>query len=157
VNRKVFNSKMIGLGVGATALALVLAGVALAGNQGGGGHFGRGLRAALATVDLTQDQKDKIKASFEAKKPELSALREKAKTDREALRALVTAANPDPAAVGVATLKVHANRQAMRARMEEMRTDLAAILTPEQVAKLDGWIAAHRQHRAMLRGGPAQN
>lgn len=157
MNRKVFNSKMIGLGVGATALALVLAGVALAGNQGGGGHFGRGLRAALATVDLTQDQKDKIKASFEAKKPELSALREKAKTDREALRALVTAANPDPAAVGVATLKVHANRQAMRARMEEMRTNLAAILTPEQVAKLDGWIAAHRQQRGKFRGGPPLN
>ena len=61
MNRKVFNSRMIGLGIGATAFALALtSGVALAGNPGGRGHFGRGIRAAMATLDLSDAQKEKV-------------------------------------------------------------------------------------------------
>jgi Spy/CpxP family protein refolding chaperone len=157
VNRKVFNSKVIGLGVGAAAFALALAsGVALAGNQGGRGHFGRGIRAAMATLDLSDVQKEKVKAIFTSHKDQFQAFRTEAKANREALKAAASAANPDPGVVGAAFLKVRADRDAVRARMKAVRGEIDAILTTQQKAKLDGWIAAHRQHRraAMRFGGP---
>jgi Spy/CpxP family protein refolding chaperone len=154
MNRKLFMVKDIGLAVGAVALAASLAaGTAFAQAQGRG-PFARGIRAALATLDLSQDQKDKVQASFQTMKPQLKALRAKAKGDRQALEALMAAPNPDPAAVGAATLKVHANRQAMRAQMETMRTNLEAILTPEQQANLKGYLAAKRQMRRAMWGPP---
>ena len=59
--------------------------------------------------------------------------------------------------MGAAFLKVRADGQAAAAKMKAVRTEIDAVLTPEQRAKLDGWIAAHRQQRAMFRGGPPQN
>ena len=76
------------------------------------------------------------------------AFRAQAKANREALKAAASAPNPDPAAVGAAFLKVKANGQAAKAKMKAVRTEIDAVLTPEQRAKLDGWIAAHRQQRA---------
>jgi Spy/CpxP family protein refolding chaperone len=161
VNRKVFTNNMIGLGVGATALALVLAsGVALAGNPGGRGHFGRGIRAAMATLDLSDAQKEKVKAIFTSHKEQLQAFRAQAKANREGLRAAASAENPNPAAVGAAFLKVRADGKAMRVQREGVHTEINAVLTPEQRARFDGWIAAHRQQRrAAMRafGGPPAN
>ena len=160
MNRKVFNSKMIGLGIGTTALAVALAsGVALAGNHGGRGHFGRGIRAAMATLDLSEVQKEKVKAIFTSHKDDAVAFHAQARANREALKAAASAANPDPAVVGGAFLKVRADREAARARMKSARGEIDAVLTSEQKAKLDGWIAAHRQGRRGMRafGGPPAN
>ena len=159
MNRKVFSSKMVGLGVAATALALLLAGgVALAQNQGGRGHFGRGIRAAMAILDLTDAQKTKVKEIFASQRTEGMAFRAQVQANRAALRAAAASANPDPAAVGAAFLKVRADGQAAAAKMKAVRTQIEAVLTPEQKAKLDGWIAAHRQQRGMSRrGGPWTN
>jgi len=52
---------------------------------------------------------------------------------------------------------VRADGQAAAAKMKAVRTEIDAVLTPEQRAKLDGWIAAHRQQRGMRRGGPPQS
>ncbi|HSB63515.1 MAG TPA: Spy/CpxP family protein refolding chaperone [Thermoanaerobaculia bacterium] len=158
MNRKILNSNMIGLGAGATALALALAsGVALAGNAGGRGHFGRGIRAAMATLDLSDAQKEKVKTIFASHKDQFQAFRVQAKSNREALRAAVSAENPDPAAVGAAFLRVRADGKTMKAQRESVHAEINAVLTPEQKAKFDGWIAAHRQgRRAAMRafGGP---
>jgi Spy/CpxP family protein refolding chaperone len=150
---------MIGRGAGAAALALafVLAGgAALAGGHGGKGRFGHGIRAAMATLDLSDAQKDKVKAIFASHKDGAVAFHAQAKGNRDALKAVTSAANPDPAVVGAAFLKVRADHQAARARMKAVRGEIDGVLTPEQRAKLDGWIAAHRQQRdaAMRFGGP---
>lgn len=140
---------------GATTLLLagaLAAGTALA--QPAPGRFARGIRAAMATLDLSDAQKDKVKAIFTSHKDEGMAFHAQAKADREALKAAASAASPDPAAVGAAFLKVRADGQAAAAKMKAVRTEIDAVLTPEQRAKLDGWIAAHRQQRAMFRGGP---
>ena len=45
----------------------------------------------------------------------------------------------------------------MKAQRESVHAEINAVLTPEQKARLDGWIAAHRQQRrAAMRafGGP---
>ncbi|MFI5197577.1 MAG: Spy/CpxP family protein refolding chaperone [Thermoanaerobaculia bacterium] len=158
MNRKVFNSNMIGLVVGVTALALVLAGgVALGQNPGGGGHFGRGIRAAMATLDLSDAQKVKVKAIFASHRDQFQAFRAQAKANRLVLRASASAADPDPAVVGAAFLKVRADAKVLKAQLEGVHAEINGVLTPDQKSRLDGWIAAHKQQRrAAMRafGGP---
>jgi len=152
-----FQKKLFG---GAT---LVLAGALAAGAAlaqpapGGQNRLAQGIRAALSTLDLSDAQKEKIKAIFESHKEEGAALRARTKADREALKAAASAAKPDPAVVGAAFLKVRADGEAAKATMKAVRAEIDAVLTPEQRAKLDGWIAAHRQMRGGLRGGPPQS
>jgi len=140
------------LAAGAVAASLLLAGsAALAAGQGfrGGreGAPGRGLRAALATLDLTAEQKVKVEELFEAEKARLEALRNDGRAAREALRTAAEASNPDPAAVGSAFLKLRAHREAVKAEREASRGKLEALLTAEQRARLQGWRDAHRQMR----------
>lgn len=153
---KPFQKKIFG--VFALVLSAALAsGAALAqpgpGGPGGPNRLAQGIRAAMATLDLSDAQKEKIKAIFESHKEEGAALRAQAKADRDALKAAASAAKPDPATVGAAFLKVRADGEAAKAKMKAVRAEIDAVLTPEQRAKLDGWIAAHRQMRGGLRGG----
>ena len=147
-----------------TASTLALAGIlaaraALAQPAPGAGPFARGIRAAMATLDLTDDQKTKIKAIFASHKDEGQAFRAQAKANRDALKAAASAPNPDPTAVGNAFLKVRADAKAAGEMMKGVKAEIDAVLTPEQRAKLDGWIAAHRQQRKALRGfgGPPES
>jgi periplasmic protein CpxP/Spy len=132
------------------ALGLLLAGSPALGQGYRGGRErapGRGIRAALATLDLTDAQKEKVRALFEAEKPKHEALRLEGRTAREALEAAASAEQPDPAAVGAAFLRVQANRKTAKAERSASKEKLEALLTPEQRAKLEGWMAAHRQAR----------
>ncbi|MCM3877740.1 MAG: Spy/CpxP family protein refolding chaperone [Thermoanaerobaculia bacterium] len=149
-----FQKRLFGAATLLVAGALA-AGTALA--QPAPGRFARGIRAAMATLDLSGAQKDRIKAIFVSHKDEGMAFRAQARADREALKAAASAPKPDPAAVGAAFLKVRADAHDARARMKAVRTEIDGVLTPEQRAKLDGWIAAHRQRRGMHRGGPPRN
>ena len=127
----------------------------------GPGHdrMARAVRQAMSILDLTDAQKTKVKAIFAAQKTENAAFRAQVEADRAALKAAAAAANPDPAVVGAAFLKVRADGQTVGANMKAVRGQIEAILTPEQKAKLDGWIAAHRQQREGMfrRGGPPQD
>jgi Spy/CpxP family protein refolding chaperone len=130
----------------AAALALTLAaGTALA--AGPGGAFGGGrrpgamFRRALHQLDLTQDQRDKIHAIFDAERPNLRSLRDQMKTDRQALKAAADA-NAGAAAVGNAYLKVRADGQAIKAEMQKVKTEIEAELTPTQKTQLDDFLAS---------------
>src|SRR5450759_4330361 len=90
---------------GATTLILagaLAAGTAIAQAQPAHGRLARGIRAAMATLDLTDAQKDKVKAIFVSHKDEGKTFHEQAKADREALKAAASAAKPDPAAEAAA-------------------------------------------------------
>jgi len=127
----------------------------------GRGHMrmARAIHQAMSILDLTDVQKTKVKAIFAAQRTENAAFRAQFEADRAALKAAAAAVNPDPAAVGAAFLKVRADGQAVGPKMKAVRGQIEAILTPEQKAKLDGWIAAHRQERGGMfrRGGPPQD
>src|SRR5476649_84293 len=85
------------------AAALIVAGALAAGTafaQAHPGRFARGIRAAMATLDLSDAQKDKVKAIFASHKAEGMAFRAQAQTNRDALKADASAASPDPTAVG---------------------------------------------------------
>lgn len=140
------------LAAGAVAASLLLAGsAALAAGQGfrGGreGAPGRGLRAALATLDLSSEQKVKVEELFEAEKARFETLRQEGRTARQALRAAAGAQSPDPATVGSAFLRLRAHREAVKAERESTRGRLEALLTAEQRARLEGWRDAHRKTR----------
>jgi periplasmic protein CpxP/Spy len=140
----------------AVALSLLLAGSAALAGQGRRGREGapgRGIRAALAELDLTDAQEAKVKELLESEKPKYVALREDGRAAREALRTAAKSATPDPATVGTAFLRVDAHRKSLRAERESSRQKLEALLTPEQRAKLEGWISAHRQMRGQAREG----
>lgn len=149
---------MRGTNTGRTATAALALGLLLAGSAataqgfraGREGAPGRGLKAALATLDLTDAQKEKVRQLFEAEKPRYEALREEGRAARTALKAASDAPNADPAAVGAAFLKVRAHARAMKAERDASRQKIEALLTAEQRGRLEGWLEAHRQ---MRRGG----
>jgi Spy/CpxP family protein refolding chaperone len=116
----------------------------------------REIHKALSILDLTDAQKTKVKAIFAAQRTENASFRAQVEADRAALKAAAAAENPDPAVVGAAFLKVRADGQTVGGKMKAVRAQIDAVLTPEQKAKLDGWIAAHRQQRETFRGGPPQ-
>lgn len=129
--------------VAITALSLVLglAGTAAAQQAPAGGPVGRILHC-LSILGLTDQQKADIKQVFDAEKPVLAGLLQTAKSDREALRTLLDATTPDPCAVGAAALKVHADDAAVKAELAKIRDAVAALLTAEQKAKLEGCLQA---------------
>lgn len=104
--------------------------------------------ACLRIVDLTEVQKADVKTIVEAARPTLVALHATLKTDREALRAEITAATPDPCKIGTALLKVEADRKAIGDELKAVRTAVEALLTPEQKAKLDGCLKAPKENAA---------
>lgn len=110
------------------------------------------LRGALRSLDLTAEQRDKVRAAFEAQRESFRALREKARADRMAVRDLLEQPNPNASAVGAAVLKAHQNRVALRKQRESARAAIEAILTPEQRAKFAGYVAAARDAFEARRG-----
>ncbi|MGE5716740.1 MAG: Spy/CpxP family protein refolding chaperone [Acidobacteriota bacterium] len=143
--------------------ALALAGTFAAGTalaQPAAGGYARGIRAAMASLDLSDAQKEKVKAIFASHRDQFRDFRAQAKANRLALRSAASAENPDPAVVGAAFLKVRADGKAMKLQRESVHAEINGVLTPEQKSKLDGWIAAHwQQRRAAMRafGGPPPN
>lgn len=101
-----------------------------------------GYLRCLHIVDLTDVQKADVKALLEAARPGLDALHATLKTDRDALRAALTAATPDPCVVGTAFLKVEGDVKAIGEALKAVRTAIEALLTPEQKAKLEGCLKA---------------
>lgn len=136
--------------IGALALGLLLAGSAAAAQgvrAGREGAPGRGLRAALATLDLSDTQKEKVRQLLESERPKYESLRQEGRTARQALRAASESPNVDPAAVGAAFMKVRAHAKTMKSEREASKLKIEALLTPEQRGRLEGWIEAHRQMR----------
>ena len=136
--------------IAAAALSLAVAGAALAqpAQRGGGG-----MKRILDGLQLTDAQRQKVEPMLQGQRAAMRDMREKTRTDRQALRSAAQAANPDPAAVGQAFLAVKADRQAAKAQRQALRAQIATVLTPEQNAKLDAFFAGMRAGRRMHGGG----
>ncbi|MGZ6971724.1 MAG: Spy/CpxP family protein refolding chaperone, partial [Thermoanaerobaculia bacterium] len=123
------------------------AGTAFAQAQPAPGRLARGIRAAMAILDLTDAQKEQVKAIFASHKDQFQTFRAQARANRQALRDAASAENPDPAAVGAAFLKVRSDAKAAKSQLESVHAEINGVLTPDQKSRLDGWIAAHKQQR----------
>jgi Spy/CpxP family protein refolding chaperone len=142
-----------------TGMALAVAGALAAGaaqaQEGMGPGRGHGrlgkIHRALAALDLNETQRTQIRGFFQEARPTFKSLREKMRVDHEALRDAVDADRPNPATVGNAFLKVHADRKAMKTEREALRTKVESVLTDEQKIELRGMRKAfgpmgRRQH-----------
>jgi len=140
--------------VGAAAMLVATGAFAAFGPRGGreGRRMGPGIRAVLAKLDLSQEQKDQIRSFAEAARPQLQALREQQKSNRAALRALLDAATPDTKAIGEAMLKVKAGREALDAERQKLHDATVSVLTPEQRVKFETYLEA----RTTIRVGPGR-
>jgi len=83
------------------------------------------------------------------------------------LRAAMDAENPDPAAVGAATLALKQHREKVKAAHEAFGERLKGVLSDEQKAKFEAFKTAHRAgpgrrggfkgHRGPKGGRPAES
>lgn len=139
------------LGVGAVLVAGSLVGATASAIPAGpapGRAMARAARAAFARLDLSEQQRQQIRAIREQYRPALESLRDQARSDRMALRAAMGAQAPDPAAVGNAALKVRQDREAVRTQMKSVHEAVLGVLTTEQRAQLKGYMEAWRDlHR----------
>jgi Spy/CpxP family protein refolding chaperone len=102
----------------------------------------RNPRALAIYLRLTPEQvtvAQRLAAELKAKEtPLLQAEKQLA----EAYRNLLEAANPNPCDVGQAALALRANREKIRAALEDFDTKFSAILTPDQLARYEALKAA---------------
>lgn len=96
----------------------------------------------LHVLDLTAEQKAEVFAILEAARPALREGLAAVAAAREALRAALDAEPPDACAIGGAAIAVDEALAALREGREAVLEQLAAILTPEQLARLEGCLDA---------------
>ena len=162
--------KRYGLGLGAAAMALTLAGTAYvsaqppAGRPGVAGRgFGRGgpgglMPMGFARLDLTDAQKERVKGIMDSHREEMQALGDKAMKAHQALEAAASAAPFDEATVrtkAADVASVDADLAVMRARVFN---EVYQLLTPDQQAKLKEFQAerAKREQNRPQRGQRGQ-
>ncbi len=88
-------------------------------------------------LDLTPDQVTAWKQIHTDAAATIQPLAAAQRETRQQLEAALKAPSPDPAAVGKLTIVLHATRAQIRAARAAEREKFAAVLTPEQKAKLD--------------------
>jgi periplasmic protein CpxP/Spy len=153
--KRIFSLRNLALGGIVLASCIVpLTALAARGN-GGRGQDGAGgrIRAVLEKLDLSSEQQAKIKEYAQASRPALRQARDQVRADRSTLKVLMDSPNPDPTALGNATLKLKASRQAMRGEMSKLRDATESVMTPEQKAKFEAYLDAFRSQRQGRRGG----
>lgn len=116
-----------------------------------GHHGGPKMHKLMKELDLTAEQKEKIKAERDKRKTEMKAAREKAKAAREKLREAFKANAP---ADQLRTLKNEA--QAAQTAMADARFEgmlaLREMLTPEQRTKFNEF--QEKRHGKAFGPGP---
>jgi Spy/CpxP family protein refolding chaperone len=107
-----------------------------------------GFRGPGRLLELSQEQREAARRIFEQQRPEMEALQERMRENREHLREALESGSPDPMSVGELVIEGHALKEKDRALHEQSKEAFEALLTPEQKRKLEMLEAA----RAI--GGP---
>ena len=111
------------------------------GGRMGGGRgdlMGAGPLAELAQLDLTADQRTKVRDIMEAdRSTNMDALQALADA-RRSLNSAIYAVTPDASAIASLQAKILDGEKAQLAREVKVRQAVAEVLTPEQKAKLAG-------------------
>lgn len=104
---------------------------------GGRGHHAGGIGMALRGLDLTDEQKAKVKEITEASRTTIQPLKEQAKANHEKIRSLGTNGTFDQVQVEA----VAADQGSLTAKMivekERVKAQVFALLTDEQKAKAE--------------------
>ena len=128
---------------GAAVLALGLAGVGLAADEGAGRGEGFGHRGMhggrhggdFRALNLTDDQKAQLKSMREQQREAMKPVFEQQRALREQIRAALESAKPDATRIGQLEIQSHQLRLQMKAEHEKAMAAFANVLTPEQKAQ----------------------
>ena len=125
-----------------SSLVVALAGTAALA-QGGRGQRGfKGARAGQRfeqleqRLNLTDVQKNALRALQETRRAETQTLQQELQQKRQTLRRLLQETNPNPSDVGNATLALRESRTRMRDINQRFTSGLKSLLTPEQLQQL---------------------
>ncbi|HEX2163642.1 MAG TPA: Spy/CpxP family protein refolding chaperone, partial [Thermoanaerobaculia bacterium] len=159
MNRKTFSRKSLSLLTAGVAVAGLIAVAPLTAQEGAGegpghgpghrrgafehgpGHFGhsggRHMERMARFLELTEAQREAARALHEETRAAMEPLHERSRTLHQELRALLDQADPDPLAVGEKAIALDASRDEMRRLGEETHAEFEALLTAEQLEKLE--------------------
>ncbi len=112
------------------------------------GRAQRGQRLAQV-LGLSEQQQAQWNTMRQQQRDQMKPLRDEGRALRQKLQQALNAAQPDPRAVGEATLAVKAHREKVRAQRDQFRQQLAGILDPQQKQKFD---ALQQMRRSPGRG-----
>ncbi len=107
-----------------------------------GGHFGeqrmeRHLDRMVEALELDDGQKAQVEVILTESRDRHAARREGAQAKQEMLQSLLDSNSPDPAEVGALMIEIHQSRQQMSAEREQVHAEISALLTPDQLQRLD--------------------
>ncbi len=117
------------------AVMLAVTAVIAQGPHGPGGPFGE-FHHLLRQLDLTSDQHAQVKAIFEKEKPTLQPLMQQMRQNREAMKALEAAGPFDEAKVTALATQNSQTMIQLQVEHERVKSEIMAILTPDQKTKL---------------------
>lgn len=118
------------------------------GMTGPGGPGPAPMGLPLHELDLSDEQREQIRAIHEKERESLKPVIEKAEAARQAFDKALNAENADAQAVGQAALAMKAAQAQVDAAHKATVEQVKAILTPEQAAKLE------EMQKRRPRGGP---
>jgi protein CpxP len=144
---------------GAAVLALGLAGVGLAADEGAGRGegFGRGRGHGrhggdfMRSLNLTDDQKAQLKSMREQQHEALKPVFEQERALRDQIRQALDSGNADAARVGQLEIQAHKLRQQIRAEREKGMAAFVGVLTPEQKAQWEKMKQEREQRRQQFK------
>jgi protein CpxP len=144
--------------VGAAVLALGLAGVGLAADEGAGRGEGFGRRGMhgrhggdFRALNLTEDQKAQLKALREQQREAMKPVFEQQRALRDQIRQALESAKPDATRIGQLEIQSHQLRLQMKAAHEKAMASFANVLTPEQKAQWEKMQQERKQRREEFR------
>ncbi len=105
-------------------------------NAGPRERQGPGIARLVERLNLTEVQKNGIRALQQTRQQEMRSLQDEMRQKRQALRELMQQQNPNPADVGNATLALRELRERRRSINERFLSGIRALLTPEQLEQL---------------------
>lgn len=111
------------------------------------------LRAAARFLELTEDQQEQTAALLMATREVAQPLVEEQRGLRMELRDLLATDAPDATEVGTLVLDLQSGRQDLGAVKDAFETDFRALLTEEQIVRLEAFQAARRFLTVLSRGG----
>ena len=126
-------------------------GFARGGGPGGLGLFGPG-GAGIEGANLTDAQKDQVKAIVDSHRDEMKAIADRGRPAHEALDAAITAETFDEATIRARSMDVATVDADMLVLQSRMRSEIFQILTPEQQAEAKRFQSERPRGPRMERG-----
>ena len=110
-------------------------------------HGGKrdGFMKMLKHLDLTDQQEAQVTAILDQHKEQHQALRDQLKKDRQALHEAVMADTFDEANIRTASKALASDMEEMAVLRGKVASEIRAVLTPEQIAKLKEMRTRHEE------------